>query len=210
MIFIWLLVGTLMVSVPFYIFYNPYDLWPPIIAGGIGAAVYLLALAVKVIRSERSSKLKMIVATSTLVILALNYIGWSSMNDMSTYQRSTLAKIRTVIAEGIFIGDDVNTRAMPVFVQYHKTMGKKKGIVTIFKNIHGNKMKGDMFLSEDSQNDASKRYVHFYGDTMVVLTSIDTIARGLKSEFANANGSSGRVQTTTTITAKGVTYERNN
>ena len=210
MVIFWLIAGTIMVSVPYYIFYNPYDLWPSVISAGIGAALYLIALFINTIRSQLTGRYKMITTISGVLVLAMCFIGWSSMYQMSHYQRSTLNKIRTVIAEGIFLAEDINDRATPVFVQYHKQTVEKKGIVTLFKNMHGGKMKGEMFPTEYPASDPSKRLVRFFGDTMVVLNSVDTVAQGMNREFANFNGSVGRVQTTTILTAKGVTYERNN
>jgi hypothetical protein len=142
MIFFWLFAGCLFVSVPFYLFYDPYTLWP---------ALY---------------------------------------------------------ASGILVSDDVCDRSIPVFAAYHSQRGEKKNIVPLFAEMYAGKIKDGFFPSVFSENDCTKRYVRYQGDTAVVLISVDTVAQGIRPGYRKINGSTGRLQMTTTLTALGVRYER--
>ncbi|MBI2427561.1 MAG: hypothetical protein HYV29_01945 [Ignavibacteriales bacterium] len=210
MIAIWFVAGCLAVAVPFYIFHDPFDLWSSLHAAGIGGTIYLFAFLYYLSKTEITMKFRILAGSLIGVFLVANGVYWSTADKMSAYQRALLSKIRLVIGEGILVSEDVTERGMPVFASYHKQTGKKKGIVTLFKEMHGKKMKDDMFPGPYIETDPSKRFVYFYGDTAVVLVSVDTVARGREELFVNANGNTGRLQTTTRITARGVDYERNN
>lgn len=209
MIVLWLLAGSLLVSVPYYIFYDPYNLWPSVYAGGIGAAIYLVALLAYFMKKGNSIKKNALLSAVTLIFFVCSYLQWTTMDAMSSWQRSMLGTIRTIIGSDIFQSEDICDRTIPVYAAYHKQKGKKKNIVPLFSEIHAGKIKEGMYPM-NSKPDFSKRYVHFSGDTMVTLVSVDTVARGLHADFQNANGSTGRVQTTTTLSAHEVHHERNN
>lgn len=210
LIAIWFVAGCLAVAVPFYLFHDPFDLWPSLYAAAVGGTIYLIAFLYYVSKTEIKMNYKMLTGSLIAVFLITNGVYWGTSDAMSTYQRNLLSKIRLVIGEGILVSEDVTERGMPVYAAYHTQKGKKKGVVTLFKEMHGSKMKDDMFPGPYAEYDATRRFVHFYGDTAVVLVSVDTVARGREELFVNANGNTGRLQTTTRITARGVDYERTN
>ena len=209
MIVLWLLAGSLLVTVPYYIFYDAFNLWPSVYAGGIGAAIYLIALVVYFTKKGNTMKWNALLSAIVLIFCISSYFHWTMMDAKSSWRRSLLGKIRTVIGANIFQDEDICKRTIPVYAVFHKQKGKKKSIVPLFKEIHAGKVKNGMYPMS-SYPDFSVRYVHFSGDTMVTLVSVDTVARGLQISFKNANGSIGHLQTTTTLSAQGVHHERNN
>lgn len=210
MIAVWFVAGCIAVGVPFYLFDDPFDLWPSLYAAAVGGTVYLFAFLYYVSRTAITMKFKVLTGFLIALFLVTNSAYWGTSDAMSAYQRELLSKIRVAIGQGILVSEDVTERALPVYASYHTQKGKKNGIVTLFKKMHGSKMKDEMFPGPYPEYDATKRFVQFYGDTAVVLVSIDTVARGREELFVNANGNTGRLQTTARITARGVDYERNN
>jgi hypothetical protein len=210
MVFIWLIAGSLLVSVPFYVFHDPYDLWPSLYAGGIGAAVYLSALVLYFIKTHPGKKLNIVVAACAVLLLVTSVLHWRTMDTMSRWQRERLALIRSFIAQSIFVNEDVCERAIPVFSEFRKQRVAGKKIAPLFAEIYKGKMKNGFFPSVDGDYQPSVRYVRYEGDSAVILISVDTVAFGVRSDFVNLNGSTGRLQMTTRLTGKGVRYERNN
>ncbi|MFA6455463.1 MAG: hypothetical protein WCW40_01480 [Bacteroidota bacterium] len=206
----WFIAGCIAVVLPFYLFQDPFDLWPSVYAASYGGSAYLLAFLYYVVTTKVKTRLKIITGALIVVFIATNFLFISTQENMSRYQRSLLTKIRVAIGEGILLSEDVTERALPVYGAYKDQKGKKKGVGTVFRELHKDKIHDDIFVSTSTEYDASKRYVHFYSDTAVTLISVDTVARGTNGAFVNVNGSTGKLQSTTTITARGVTYERNN
>lgn len=213
MIFIWLIAGCLLVSVPFAIAFDPYNLWPSVYAGGYGAAVYLTALLIYSWRTNNSKRFNSIVSVVMLLFFIASGFHWTTMDTMTAWQRGLLGKIRSVIAHGIFYAEDVSERALPVYAAYHQQKGKKKSIVELFNATYQKNLQNGMFVrtyKEGFDYDPNKRYVQTVGNDAVVLISVDTVARGMNQEFRNIDGSIGRVEMKTTLTAKEVRNERVN
>lgn len=212
MIFLWLIAGSLLVSVPFYIFHDPYDLWPSLYAGGIGAAVYLIALVAYFIKTHPRKKLNAIIAVFAALLLVTSVLHWRTMETMTRWQRERLAMVRTMIGSAVFVSEDVCDRAIPALAEYHKQRGAGKAIAPVFADMYAEKIKDGVFLNPAKEfNDMpSIRFVRYEGDSAVLLISIDSVAFGERRDFHNLNGSTGRMQMTTRLTAKGVRYERNN
>lgn len=207
---VWFIAGCFAVVLPFYLYQDPFDLWPSVYAASYGGSVYLLAFLYYVVTTNGRTRLKIITGVLIVAFITANFLFLSTQESMSRYQRSLLTKIRVAIGEGVLLSEDVTERALPAYGAYKDQKGKKKGISTVFRELHKDKIHENMFVSTSMEYDASKRYVHFYSDTAVTLISVDTVARGTDGAFGNVNGSTGKLQSTTTITARGVTYERNN
>jgi hypothetical protein len=210
MIIIWLFAGCIFVSLPFYLFYDPYTLWPSLYASGIAAAVYLVALLIYFLRKRPGKIMSVVVSAIVVLLLVTSVLHWRSMDTMTAWQRAQLGRIRTVISDNILVSEDVCDRSLTVFAAYHSQPGTKKNIVPLFAEMYGGKIRNGFFPSANTQGDHTRRYVRYQGDTAVALISVDTVAHGISPAFANFNGSRGRLQTTTIITAEGVRYERNN
>ncbi|MFA6439276.1 MAG: hypothetical protein WCX28_08210 [Bacteriovoracaceae bacterium] len=209
MIFLWLVGGTVLVVVPFFLWHDPYSLWPSLYAGGIGAAVYLIALQFYFMRKSPKTGMNILFGVVLAVLLVTSYSHWKTMDTMSAWQRTRIGLIRAVIANGIFVSEDVCERSVPVFAAFHKQQ-KKKGIAPLFAEFHAGKINNGLFPTTYSEYNPTRRYVHYQSDTAVVLVSVDTVAQGLQSDYRNADGSTGRVQVMTTLTSREVRYERNN
>jgi hypothetical protein len=209
-IFFWLLTGCIFVSVPFYLFYDPLTLWPSLYASGIAAAVYLVTLLVYFLRKRPGKIVSGLAAGIVILLLVTSVLSWRTMDAMTAWQRAQLGLIRTVISDDILMSDDVCDRSVSVFAAYHSQRGTKKNIVPLFAETYAGKIKDGFFPSAYAEHDPTKRYVRYQGDSAVVLISVDTVAFGIRPDYRNINGSTGRLQLTTTLTASGVRYERNN
>lgn len=210
MIVFWLVAGCLSVSVPFYLFYDPYTLWPSLYASGIAAAVYLIVLLVYFLRQRPGTILSVLASAVVVLLLTTSVLHWRRMDEVTAWQRAQLGRVRTVISDNMLMSEDACERSIPVFAAYHSQSGTRKSITALFAEMHAGKIKEGLFPSAYPDNDRSRRLVRYLADTAVVLISVDTVAHGMRPDYRNINGSIGRLQTTTTLTARGVRYERNN
>jgi hypothetical protein len=210
MVFVWLIAGCVFVSVPFYLFYDPFTLWPSLYASGIAAAVYHAALLMYFLRKRPGTLVSIAVPCIALLLLVTSVLHWRTMDVITAWQRAQLGRVRTLIADNILLNDDVCNRSLPVLAAYHAQSGKAKNVVPLFVDMYAGKINDGLFPSTDPYDKSTRRYVSYQGDTAVVLISVDTVAYGSDPHYRNINGSTGRLQRTTTLTARGVHYERNN
>jgi hypothetical protein len=210
MMIFWLLAGCIFVSVPFYLFYDPYTLWPSLYASGIAAIVYIVTLLIYFLRQRPGKTLSILVSAIAALLLVTSVIHSRTMDTMTAWQRAQLGRIRTLVSDNILTSSDACDRSIPVFAAYHSQPGVKKNIVPLFAEMYAGKIKNGLFPSAYLENDCTTRYVRYLGDTAIVLISVDTVAKGISPDFRNINGRAGWLQTTTTMTAREVRYERNN
>ena len=209
MALLWLIIGSAMVVVPFYLFDTPMDPWPSVIAGAIGGTIFLVIFFFAIMQKTPFALRTKIISTSLLIIvLGASAVTWKTMYDMCHYQRSTLGKIRTIIGEGI-LHSYTEAAMLPPFRAYHA--GNQRKPMSI----------GKLFLAmnKDCIHDGSYKFygdqyqvsmVNEISDTSVTLILIDTVARGYNAGFKNLNGQTGRLQAKAILTEKGVRHEREN
>jgi hypothetical protein len=206
---LWIFAGCILVGIPYFFLMNPTDLWPSVYGGGIGGAIFLITLYIYGMKHDFQPKQRMSVGIALAILLLSTLILWPTFEAQSKYQRSSLGQIRTSIAEGTIKSEALGAPAYSTYVAYQKqSPSQRKSIVSVFKNLHGSKIKHDIMSLREYE--ALMTYVQFLSDTAVMLVSVDTVARGTNAFFGNKSGHLGRVQCTAVVSKMGVTYERNN
>jgi len=209
MAIVWLVIGAVMVVVPFFLFNTPMDPWPSVTAGAIGAGVFVLVLFIATVRSALfSQKAKIISALVFVAAVVSISITWETSYEQSYFQRNTLAKIRTIIGEGIFQNFTFDAMLPPLRAYYLQKPAKKTPIGNLFMKINKDRINNGVYRFENIQYEIT--YVRDVSESAVTLVSVDSVARGKDPSFANLNGQTGRLQVKAVLTEKGVRYERQN
>ncbi|MBI2428912.1 MAG: hypothetical protein HYV29_08980 [Ignavibacteriales bacterium] len=208
---LWFFAGCVCIGIPFFIGYDQHDMWNSVFGGMIGGTIFLVLLYFFVVRKELTAKWKIIIAgLFTFHILAFAAFTVTSYR-MSMLQRGNLYEVRSYsIAMGM-VGGGIYARGWNMLhLYYEQPAGKEKSFVDVFKTYYGEKIRNGIFF--ESPNALEGTYVTFHGDSVVQLVdaSGDAFAQGIRSDFANINGLTGKIQYTTTMSKHGVTYERNN
>ena len=206
---VWMIVGSLMVIVPYLVFDSPTDPWPPIIAGGVGGMLFTIVFVFYVLWKTPFSKFaKAISVVVFLIVVIGTVISWNTMYKMCHLQQSLLVSIRTSIGYSI-LQDRAYGLLLPPLRTYHELKTPKKSSI------------GNMFLAMD------KDQIHggycsvlneprFFDirphvtDSTVTLAMVDSVAHGYNHDYANSNGLKGRLQLFAVLTEKGVRFERKN
>ncbi len=208
MAIVWLIVGALMVVVPFFLFDTPTDPWPAVIAGAIGGTLFLIALFTIIIQKTPFPKRTKIVSTTLFVIvLAGAGVSWKTMYDMTHYQRKTLGTIRTIIGDGIQRSFTATVMLPPFREYYAKNQRRQMPIGKIFLALNKDRIHPGYFKFDD-EYEAS--YLKDVSDTSITLIMVETVAKGRDAAFKNFNGQTGRLQAKAILTEKGVQHEREN
>lgn len=208
---LWFFAGCICVGLPFFIGYDQHDMWNSVFGGMIGGVVYLILLYFFVVRKEFSSKWKMIIAG----LFTFHILAFSAFTVMS-YRTTALQRegLYTVGSHSVtmgIVGGIIYARGWNMLhLYYEQPAGKKKSFGEVFKTYYGEKIRnGILFESSDALEGT---YVTFQGDSVVQLIYADRDAytKGIKTDFANINGLTGKIQYTARLSKHGVTYERNN
>ncbi|MCX6138172.1 MAG: hypothetical protein NTV54_11830 [Ignavibacteriales bacterium] len=209
MAIVWMVVGSLMVVVPFLLFDNPIDPWPSIIAGGIGGTLFVMVFVFYVLWKTPFSKLVKVVSVSiSLIAIVGTVISWTTMYEMSHFQQSLLKSIRTSIGYTI-LQDCAYGLVLPPLRTYHEQKASAHSpIGKIFLATNRERIHDGFCRVPDEPCYFDIRPL--ITDSVVTLTMVDSVAHGDKDGFANANGLRGRLQVSAVLTEKGVRYERQN
>jgi hypothetical protein len=205
---IWLVVGAVFVIAPFIILIDPSDPWASVVGALIGGAFFLIGYLFFHLRNSFFSKNSRLLLTIYFGIVIVASITASTFqSSMASYQRELQPKLRTSISDvDLFsISHDV---LMPVLREYHKQTVDKKTCGELFLKENGNKLIGRRFVIPEENQTAT--YIVILKDSLIVMTSIDSVAHGVKSDFKNYNGLIGHVQTRTVLTLEGVDHAREN
>ncbi len=209
---LWLFVGCVCVGIPFFIGYDQHDMWNSVFGGMIGGTVFLILLYFFVVRKAFSTKWKIIIASLfTFHILAFVAFTVTSYRT-PTLQRENLFAVRAYSINGGIVYLEIYRRTLSTLRHYYnQSAGKEKSFVDVFNTLYGKKIYNGIFEINEPQTPGGT-FVTYEGDSIVqlVAASNDTFAKGIRPDFANINGLSGKIQYTATMSKHGVTYERNN
>ena len=211
----WYGAGLFAIGIPYVAFYDPYDLWGSIIAGASGSALFLIALSIYSLKQSSSRKEDVITGIVCVLLIAGFALESEKHYTMTSYQRQTLLKIRTVIGSGIIITDKIHGTMMPALRAYYRQPEKGKTMATIFREMYGASIEDKSFNKYPPLKDYVREFdimtfVSFQGDSVVQYTCIDTVARGIDEHFKNASGHTGKLQYRSMLSKYGVKYERIN
>lgn len=208
---LWFFAGCICIGIPFFIGYDYHDMWNSVFGGMIGGSLFLILLYFFVVRKEFSARWKIFIAgLFTFHILAFAAFTVTSYRT-TALQREGLYTVRShSITMGIVGGVIYSKGWNMLHLYYELPAGEKKSFVEVFKTFYGEKIRNGILI--ESLNALQGTYVTFQGDSVVQLVYADSDAytKGIRSDFENINGLTGKIQYSATISKHGVTYERNN
>ena len=206
---IWIVFGVLMAAVPYGLFNVPKDPWPSIIAGGIGAGLFAIVLIIATMRNKVFSKKERIFSALIFIVMVTSILfSWQTSYEQSSFARSLLARIRADIGTSIF-QDYTYDAMLPPFRMYClQKPAKKIPIGDLFVKMNKSRIVNGRCIFENQEY--SITYLKEVTPSGVTLISVDSVAHGRDPLFANMNGQTGRLQTKSVLTEKGVRYEREN
>lgn len=203
---LWLIVGSFMVVVPFLFFETPLDPWPSVIAGGVGGMLFAMVFVFYVLWKTPFPKWARVSSIIiTLIVILGMVVSWKTMFEMSHFQRSMLAMIRTSIGYSI-LQDRAYGLLLPPLRTYHEQRAPAhSSIGNVFLAMNKDQIHNG-YCSAPNGFDVRP----LVGDLVVTLIMVDSVAHGNNHDFANSNGLKGRLQLSVVLTEKGVRYERQN
>jgi hypothetical protein len=208
---LWFLAGCICVGIPFFIGYDQHDMWNSVFGGMIGGILFLISLYVFVVRKTFSTKWKITIAS----LFTFHILAFAAFTVISyrtpMLQRENLYEVRAYSINMGIVGGAIYARGWNMLhIYYEQPAEKKKSFGEVFKTYYGEKIRNGILF--ESPNALEGTYVTFHGDSVVQLVdaSSDAFAQGIRSDFANINGLTGKIQYTATMSKHGVTYERNN
>jgi len=208
---LWFFVGCACIGIPFFAYVDQHDMWNSVIGGMIGGTVFLILLFFFVARKEFPSKWKVAIAGlfifHILAFAAFTVSGYRT----SALQRENLFEVGAYSVNMGMVEGAIYARGWNILhLYYNQPVGKKKSFVEVFKTFYNGKIR-DRVLFE-SPDAFEGTHVIFQGDSVVRLidASSAAFANGIRSDFTNINGLTGKIQYTTTMSKHGVSYERNN
>ncbi len=209
---LWFFAGCVCIGVPFFIGYDQHDMWNSVFGGMIGGTVFLTMFYFFIVRKEFLSKWKIFTAS----LFALHIFAFAAFTVTSyrtaSLQRENLYKMISYSFNGGIVHLEFYRRTLSTLHHYYnQPTGEKKSFVDVFSSLYGNKIYSGTFEINESQAPRGT-FVTYQGDSLVqlVAASSDAFAKGIRPDFANINGLTGKIQYTATMSKYGVTYERNN
>ncbi|MBI3006119.1 MAG: hypothetical protein HYY49_11995 [Ignavibacteriales bacterium] len=210
MMFLWLIVGLVLVTIAFFLPGSPQDVWPNLNLAGIVAAIYILALIAYTLRSPFGKKAQAIVWIITLLTLPALGMFWTGMDTTSHWQHNKLLSIREMIGRGI-IAAEVSDTLLSVLDEYHNQKGGKKTTLhQVFQRRYPRVMVGDNIHLPGYPGDSLRIFMSSLSDDAIMLDAQEMYVKGRDPAFKNFNGRTGMVQERYTLTAKGVHHESQN
>ncbi len=208
--FLWFFVGCACVGIPFFIGYDQHDLWNSVFGGMIGGTVFLVLFYSFVVRKAFSTKWKIIIISLfAFHILAFGAFTVTSYR-MPTLQRENLLAVRAYSIKMAIEGQIYGRGWQMLHLYYDQPAGREKSFVEVFNTLYGKKIRNGVLFESPEASEGP--FVTYQGDSIVqlVIASDDAFSKGIRPDFTNINGQSGKIQYTATMSKHGVTYERNN
>ena len=206
---LWVIIGSGMVIVPYYLFDTPLDPWPSVIAGGTGGALFLIALFTWImVKTPFPKRTKIVSAIAFVIIFAAGALSWQTMYEMCHYQQKLLGTIRTTIGDGVLRSFTSTAMLPPLHDYYAKNQRRQMPIGKLFLTANKDRIHDGYFKFDSDEYQVS--FLKDVSDTSIALVMIDTVARGRDAAFKNFNGQTGRLQAKAILTERGVQHEREN
>ncbi len=208
MVFIWLLAGMLGIAAAFLIPDSSMDLWPALNSAGVALAVYLIALAVFMLRPPLPLRKRLIAGLVAAVWIISVASLWTGHQTQAEYQRDQLITIRSTIGRGIIL-DQVPAAIMPVLEDYYaQGQRRKMSIGDLFGQRYPHAVAGENFREPMWEGDTQGVFIPARLENDVVeIIAVDRVGRGKDPAFANTGGTVGRIEERFVLTAKGVSHD---
>jgi hypothetical protein len=214
MIVLWLIVGSIIVSVAFFLPGRSSDLWPNINNAGIGLLLYLAALLGVFSRSPHLTRRRRIVVIGVAVIAVVaSVFSWRQMEDQTQWQRHKLGEIAAIIGHGIYQEMLTDSLLSVLDDYYHQKEKAKSSLGQVYRKRYPPGNIGDPWSSirpMGMPNPPDDIFLAAISDTQVVLVARHPWYRGRDSSFVTYNGPQGTIQVRATLTEKGLQYVTEN
>ncbi|HEX6983448.1 MAG TPA: hypothetical protein VF181_11885 [Balneolaceae bacterium] len=211
-IYLWLLVGVILVTGVFFIPEQSGSLWPSLMLSSGVALLYLIAFSIRWLR-EIPSKISRRVIAVTLCVLVLASSAFATLSYVeSKKQGRLLSEIRTSIEQNILY-KNINHPLSKALSAYYTSSKKDLEIRRLFVSKYDSLITDNgLFLVEGMQDEAAT-FVIYVAKTepeSVVLIGESTYIDGKDENFHNFSGETGLYQVKGILTKEGVYYERSN
>ena len=207
---VWLLLGSIAVSIAFFIPSNSSEVWPGLNLAGVVTAIYLLALLLFALRKPISTKKRVVSWVLAVVVIISIVVSWIGMERASKWQRENLLTIHSLIIRGIAYSEVPDT-LLDILAQYHNQgRGQHLSIGGIFRKNCPDATVGYNIHKPESDWDSLKVFVTALSDTELVMTAHHPYSRGRDPSFVSYTGRTGSVQERFILTEKGVRHESDN
>jgi hypothetical protein len=214
MIFLWLIVGCVLVSAAYFLPGHSSELWPNINVAGMVVLVYLAALlGAFARRKDLSARRRTVIVTIAAVVIVAGIFTWSQMEDQSQWQRHKLGEIGTTIGRGIY-GAYITDSLLTVLDEYYHQQGKARMTLgQVYKKRFPPGNVGNAWSSFEPTgmpNPPKDVFLTEISDTKIVLVARHPWWHGKDAAFATFNGPRGTLQVRATLTEKGLQYDTEN
>ena len=210
MAFIWLCAGVLVVSATYFIFGDSVNPWPGLHAAEVAAMIYFLALVVYSTRPPFPRKSRIVSLVLAVVFVGSTAFFSSTFEKTTTWQKSQLLKILSIIQTGILTSQMHEPLMATLNSYYHNQTKPGKTIAQVFRDVEPGAIPGKDIYKPGYEGDSLHIYVATLSDDEIVLVGQPSWGSGKDSTFRNFNGKAGLLQMRATLTAKGVTYGSDN
>jgi len=206
----WMATGVLVVVVVFFLFLEPYDLWPAVNASGIASAVFLIVLIIAVTRPPVQRYTRWIVLATALVVLFMHWYSWIEQQEQSKWQRSQLMRIHSYISGAIAttaMGDSLLLCLRDYCAQSdvpRQSMGE------VFLARFPFAREGGSFYTPLHPDDSLQVHVLVLKPDSIQLAGRISYARGRNPNFIAYDGRVGVMEHRVTLTAGGLRHEFTN
>lgn len=186
------------------------DIWTALFAGGIPALLYMTGLAVQATCKTSSRGCRVAVGMVAVVILTGVSAQFMIVSSLTRGQTAVIAVWsetfdRSAVMSSLF------EHASPVFVSFQQQGGRKRhSVAEIFKDSWKGRDWASPLVYLDSPSERLKIYASTNADGSVMLTGVAAVTKGADPNFANANGTSGYLQSRLCVSPQGMTYEIEN
>jgi hypothetical protein len=207
---LWIAAGVVAVSLAFFLTPRSPALWPALDAAGVAAGVYLVALLAYSLRKPLSTRLRILVGGSALVVLGCTAFTWLRTEDQSRWQAEQLMKIRGLIGRGIMISEMPKPLLETLEAYHQQSARKKESLADIFRKLQPGATVGCNIHKPSWEGDPIKVIVESLDPNQIILVSQETYVKGRDPSFSNYDGRAGMVQEKFILTKKGITHVSEN
>jgi hypothetical protein len=179
-------------------------------AGVIPVCIFLAGLLVHATRRPVTRRQRLLV----LVLAGLAFSGvagqWMVIHSRTRWQHDELLEIRDRIERSTMISA-MYDRATPVFAAFHRQrFPENRSMTEVFTEFHPAIDRAAAPVMLDSLDGGVKVFAKSAWHTVVVLTSVSGVGRGIDPEFKNIDGRYGFLQTSLRLIPEGMVYEIQN
>ncbi len=206
----WIVGGTLLTTIAFFIPEQSGSLWPSVISSSIVALLYIIVFSIVWLPKIESKTKRIAIAVTFGVLVVFSAASATISYEGSVRQLDLMPEIRTTIETGVaeaFIKDPL----LETLRMYHSD-DTNQNMGEVFITKYDSLITKDSLFTYGHRDDDQTLflYVDEASSDRVVLIGESSYVDGNNAEFTNFSGTTGRYQVRGILTSKGVDYERQN